>query len=265
MYKYFVGVAFITMTCALVAVQWLVRTLGLPGRRPIFLGYYRLVRALMRVRVRVVGKLVRDAPVLIVGNHISWLDIPVIGSIAPVVFVAKREVADWPIVGPAARIQGCVFVDRERRQQTANTNAEIASRLNTGDPVVLFAEGTSSDGNRVLRFRSALFGAVKDALASGTATRQLWVQPMSICYTRQQGLPLGRQHRPLVAWYGDLDFIPHLSEYLDRGPTDAVVTFGEPIPYAAGADRKAMVRSLEDTVRRLTSETLRERPGKAAA
>jgi 1-acyl-sn-glycerol-3-phosphate acyltransferase len=264
MRKFFFASTFVIMTGALIAVQWLLGTLRLPGRRLVTLGYYRLLCSLLRVRVRVVGSPVRDAPVLIVGNHVSWLDIPVIGSVAPVAFVAKSEVAEWPVVGTAAKIVGTIFVDRKRRQQTANANAEIASRLNAGDPVMLFAEGTSSDGNRVLQFRSALVGAVKDALASGAAARQLWVQPLSICYTRQQGLPLGRQHRPVVAWYGDLDFIPHLVEFLSRGAVDAVVTFGAPIPYGADADRKVMVKSLERTVRRITGETLRERPDRAA-
>jgi len=265
MRKFLFAGAFVFTSGALIAVHWLLRTLRLPGQKSVTLGYYRLLCRLLRVRVRVVGAPVRDAPVLIVGNHVSWLDIPVIGSIAPVAFVAKSEVADWPVVGAAAKILGTIFVDRKRRQQTANANAEIASRLNAGDPVMLFAEGTSSDGNRVLQFRSALVGAVKDALASGAAERQLWVQPLSICYTRQQGLPLGRQHRPLVAWYGDLDFVPHLVEFLNRGVVDAVVTFGAPVPYGAEADRKVMIKSLERTVRRITGETLRGRPERVAA
>jgi len=263
--KLYFASAFMIMTSALFAALWLLGILRLPGRQSVGLGYYRLLCGLLRVRVRVVGTPVRDAPVLIVGNHVSWLDIPVIGSVAPVAFVAKSEVAGWPVIGLGAKMLGAIFVDRTRRQQTANANAEIASRLNAGEPVMLFAEGTSSDGNRVLQFRSALFGAVKNALATGAAAEHLWAQPLSICYTRQQGLPLGRQHRPLVAWYGDLDFMPHLTAFITQAAVDAVVTFGAPIPYAADADRKVMVRSLEDAVRRITSETLRERPERVAA
>ena len=135
----------------------------------------------------------------------SWLDILVISSICPVAFIAKKEVANWPIVGITAKLTNTIFVDRTRRHQTSEVNAEIAMRLAQGDPVVLFAEGTSNDGNRVLEFRSALVGAV----AQVDPAHQVLLQPVSVGYTRIQGIPMGRQHRPLVAWYGDIDFVPH--------------------------------------------------------
>ena len=119
---------------------------------------------------------------------------------------------------------------------------------------MLFAEGTSSDGNRVLPFRSALVGAVEEAAAAPKAAS--CIQPMSICYTGQHGIPMGRQHRPLVAWYGDLDFMPHFKTFVARGAVDAVVSFGEPFTADGAADRKAMTKSLEGDVRRLTSATL---------
>ncbi len=118
---------------------------------------------------------------------------------------------------------------------------------------MLFAEGTSSDGNRVLPFRSALVGAANEVLDQLGPAGQVIVQPLSICYTGLQGLPMGRQHRPVVAWYGDLDFFPHLKEYVRRGAVDAVLTFGEPIAYGARTDRKELARALENTVRRLTT------------
>jgi 1-acyl-sn-glycerol-3-phosphate acyltransferase len=186
---------------------------------------------------------------------VSWADILVIGSIAPVAFVAKREVADWPIVGVAARLQRTVFVNRTRRQQTGEAVGEIVKRLASGTSVVLFAEGTSSDGNRVLPFRSALVGAVKEA--SARAGRRILIQPMSIGYTGQHGIPMGRQHRPLVAWYGDLDFMPHIKDFIARGAVDVVVSYGDPVEADGAADRKAMAKSLEFAVLALNTATLR--------
>jgi len=212
----------------------------------------------LRIRVRIVGEPVRDRPVLFVSNHTSWADILVIGSILPVAFVAKKEVADWPIVGLAARAQRTVFVDRARRQHTGNAIVEIARRLIDNTSVVLFAEGTSNDGNRVLPFRSALIGALEEAGAQ--AERGVLIQPMSICYISQYGVPMGRQHRPLVAWYGDLDFIPHIKQFIVRGAVDAVVSYGEPIPAATDADRKTVTKRLEGAVRQLTVATLLGRP-----
>jgi 1-acyl-sn-glycerol-3-phosphate acyltransferase len=93
--------------------------------------------------------------------------------------------------------------------------------------------------------------------ASARVERGILIQPMSIGYTGQHGIPMGRQHRPLVAWYGDLDFMPHIKDFIARGAVDAVVSYGDPIEADGAADRKAMTKSLESTVRRLNTATLR--------
>jgi 1-acyl-sn-glycerol-3-phosphate acyltransferase len=260
---FLVAAFFFTMTPLLISVQWLLDKLHLPGAGAIGVNYYRALCAVLRLRIRVVGEPVHERAVLFVSNHVSWADILVIGSIAPVAFVAKREVADWPIVGVAARLQRTVFVNRTRRQQTGEAVGEIVERLASGISVVLFAEGTSSDGNRVLPFRSALVGAVKEA--SALAGRGILIQPMSIGYTGQHGIPMGRQHRPLVAWYGDLDFMRHIKDFVARGAVDAVVSYGDPVAADGTADRKAMTESLEGTVRALNTVTLSGRPQPAHA
>lgn len=248
---------FFIMTPLLIFFQWVLKRLGAPGWGLIGVRYYRGLCAIMRIRVHVVGNPVRDRAVLFISNHVSWADILVIGSIAPIAYVSKSEIANWPLVGTAAKSQRTVFVDRARRQQTGDAIGEIVERLAGGTSVVLFAEGTSSDGNRVLPFRSALIGAVREAGAR--AEHGIVIQPMSICYTGLNGIPMGRQHRPTVAWYGDLDFTPHINAMLQRGALDAVVTYGEPVVADANSDRKAMTKSLEAAVRQITSATLRGR------
>ena len=254
----FIAALFFTMTPLLIAVQWLLKRLGLPGWGAIGVRYYRALCAALRIRVRVVGEPMRGQAVLFVSNHVSWADILVIGSIAPIAFVSKSEVAKWPLVGTAAKSQRTVFVDRARRQQTGDAIGDIVERLASGTSVVLFAEGTSSDGNRVLPFRSALIGAVKEAGAR--AESGILIQPMSVCYTTLYNIPMGRQHRPLVAWYGNLDFMPHIKAYIERGAIEAVVSYGDPIAADGTTDRKAMTKSLEGAVRRITSATLSGRP-----
>jgi lyso-ornithine lipid O-acyltransferase len=252
----FIGTFFFTMTPILILAQWLLEKLNLPGWGFIASNYYRVLCALLRIRVRVVGNPVRDRAVLFVSNHVSWVDIVVIGSITPVAFVAKREVASWPLVGVTAKMQRTVFVDRGHRHQTGDAVSEIAKRVASGTSVVLFAEGTSSDGNRVLPFRSALLGAIEDQSGGGS----ILMQPMAITYVGQHGLPMGRQHRPLVAWYGDLDFMPHIKAFIERGAVDALVTYGDPVPADRDVDRKAMSKRLEGTVRELLVTALRGRP-----
>jgi 1-acyl-sn-glycerol-3-phosphate acyltransferase len=134
--------------------------------------------------------------------------------------------------------------------------SEIVKRVASGTSVVLFAEGTSSDGNRVLPFRSALLGAIEDRGDGGS----ILMQPMAITYIGQHGLPMGRQHRPLVAWYGDLDFMPHIRAFIERGAVDALVTYGDPVPADRDTDRKAMGKRMEGTVRELLVTALRGRP-----
>lgn len=255
----FIGAFFITMTPLLISIQWLLGKLGLPGWGFICSNYYCVLRALLRIRVRVNGEPVRSRAVLYISNHVSWVDIVVIGSLSPVAFVAKSEVRKWPLIGITAEIQRTVFVDRARRHRTSDAISEILKRLASGISVVLFAEGTSSDGNRVLPFRSALVGAIKHAAAHGGATN-VHIQPMSICYTGLHGIPMGRQHRPLVAWYGDLDFMPHIKAFIERGAVDAMVSYGEPVPTDGEADRKAITKTLEGTVRQLTAKALLGRP-----
>jgi 1-acyl-sn-glycerol-3-phosphate acyltransferase len=256
----FIAVFFFTMTPLLISIQWLLGRLGLPGWGFICANYYRVLAALLRIRVRTVGLPVRDRAVLFVSNHVSWVDIVAIGSLQPVAFVAKSEVAKWPLVGITAKMQRTVFVDRARRHQSADAVAQIVDRLEGGTPVVLFAEGTSSDGNRVLPFRSALLGAVEAAAKHENAARRILIQPMSICYTTQHGIAMNRQQRPLVAWYGDLDFMPHIKALIRQGAIDAVVSYGEPVPADGNISRKELTRRLEGEVRRMTASVLRGRP-----
>jgi len=254
----FIAAFFFTMTPLLISIQWLLDKLNLPGWGFISSNYYRVLCSLLRIHVRVIGAPVRSCAVLFVSNHVSWADILVIGSVVPIAFVAKREIASWPLVGITAKMQRTVFVDRTRRNQTGDTVAEIIKRIRSGISVVLFAEGTSSDGNHVLPFRSALLAAVEEK--GSNAADGILMQPMSICYTGQHGVPMGRQHRPLVAWYGDLDFIPHIKAFIEQGAVDVLVAYGEPVLGDHSTDRKAVTKRLEGTVRRLFGGALRGRP-----
>ncbi len=247
---------FFTVTPTLMATLWTLEKLRLPGRRVLFPRYYRALTRLLRVRIHVAGTPSQGRPTLILSNHVSWLDILVLSTICPIAFIAKKEVGGWPIVGKTAKLQHTIFVDRARRHQTAEVNSEIALRLAEGDPVVLFAEGTSNDGNRVLPFFSALVGAV----AKVEGGHEVLLQPVSIAYTHIQGIPMGRQHRPLTAWYGDMDFGPHFKEFLQRGAVDVTVTFAPPVTFDGGSNRKMMTESIETTVRTLTASALRDRP-----
>jgi 1-acyl-sn-glycerol-3-phosphate acyltransferase len=157
-----------------------------------------------------------------------------------------------------ARLQRSVFVDRTRRSEVTDKANEILSRLEAGDHVVLFAEGTSSDGNSVVPFKTPLFAAVKPT-RGGPLGADLCAQTLALTYTKLHGLPLCRRGRPVVAWYGDMDLASHAWRLLGLGPLDAHIRIGPPVPLDDFADRKALARYAEDKVRRDVSELLRGR------
>jgi 1-acyl-sn-glycerol-3-phosphate acyltransferase len=193
-----------------------------------------------------------------VANHTSYFDILVFSAAARVSFVAKHEVAKWPLFGTLARLQETVFVEREKRSQTLEARDLIRKRLLEGDALVLFPEGTSDDGNKVLPFKSSLLGAAEVELGIDVQgrIRHVPIQPVSITYVGLYGLPMGRDLRPLIAWYGDMDLVPHLWEALKAGPIEAVVEFHEPLSLDEENGRKALAVAAETRVRRGQSRAL---------
>ena len=241
---------FAGLTLSLSPIQAVLKRLSPAAARQFPHRYHRMVCRLLGIRVHVHGAVVREHPVLLVSNHSSWLDIPVLSAVAPVSFVAKSEVSGWPGVSVLAKLQQTVFVDRTRRARVGTTAGEISDRLQAGDTIVLFAEGTSTDGNRVLPFRSSLFAPVAQMERKDTADgSRAMIQPVSIAYTRLHGVPLGRAQRHLTGWYGDMDLAPHAWDILRAGPIDVCVSVGPPVPLGNEVDRKALARLTEAEVR----------------
>lgn len=194
----------------------------------------RALRAL-GVRCRAVGR--PGAGELIVANHLGYLDILVLGAARPVVFVAKREVRTWPVFGWFARQAGTRFVDRERRGDVARVAAEFAPAVAAGLSVVVFPEGTSSDGRTVLPFKSSLLAP---AVAQGWS-----VVPVALGYA----VPAGHDAATAVCWWGDMRLGPHLRQLCGLPRIAATAAWGEAEP--AAADRKALAATLHGRVTRL--------------
>lgn len=235
--------------------QWLAVRFGSGLARTLPVIFHRYVLLVLGVKVERSGRMDPARPLLLVSNHLSWLDILVLSSLAPLSFIAKSEVAGWPVFGTLARLQRSVFVERARRGRTADVNREIAHRLESGDAMVLFAEGTTSDGLRILPFRSALLGAAQAAAGGSDGTSR--VQPVDIAYPRIGGLRATREDLPVIAWYGDMELVPHLADFFALGGVTARVSFGEARVIGAGNGRKALTQSLESEVRRLHRAAMR--------
>jgi 1-acyl-sn-glycerol-3-phosphate acyltransferase len=232
----------------LVPLQLLALRLDLSVSKRLPILFHRIFLRIFGVRVIERGTPPGNTATLVLANHLSWLDIPVIGSLHPLSFIAKAEIENWPGVGFFAKLQRSVFIDRQRRHATAQVNETVATRLANGEAVVLFAEGTTGDGNRLLPFRSSLVGGARAALAH-PAVERIHLQPLAVSYTRRNGLPVSRRERPEIAWYGDMDLWPHIKLFLESGPLDAVVTWGEPMPFDGTSDRKKATVLAEKAVR----------------
>jgi len=228
-------VAYLAVTAALLPVQaFAVRfNRRLSIRLPLF--YHGLCVRILGFQIRTYGEMVDKGPVLFACNHTSYSDISILGALLPASFVAKAEVAGWPLFGSLARLQRTIFVDRRPAKATAQRD-EMVRRLEEGDSLILFPEGTSSDGNAVLPFKSALF-SVAQIEPNGEPLR---VQPVSIAYTRLDGMPVGRALRPYFAWYGDMTLAPHFWEVAGLGHATVDVVFHEPVTIREYETRKGI-------------------------
>ena len=203
------------------------------------------------VDVRVRGQVSDQRPTLYVANHVSYLDIVVLSSILDASFIAKAEIAHWPVLGLLARLQRTLFVER-RRPRAANQRDAIAERLKVGNSLVLFPEGSSNDGQRVLPFKSALFSVAE----RHQSDKPLTIQPISLAYTQLDGIPMGRALRSHYAWFGDMTLVPHLFEMLGIGTVTVEVTFHEPVSGDGFATRKSLAEFCHVVVRRGLDQAL---------
>jgi 1-acyl-sn-glycerol-3-phosphate acyltransferase len=214
----------------LLPVHLLSRSGGAPPTRAALL-YLRFARGLLGLHFNLEGAPAEPGPALLVSNHVSWADIFVLGSAFPVSFVAKAEVAGWPVLGWLVRQHGTVFVDRTRRSQVGEQRNAIAERLRRGGSVLLFPEGTSSDGRQVLPFKSALFAAV-DSLG-------VPVQPITLDWVSVGGRPVDSANRASIAWIDDMELLPHIWGLLLAGGAQARLVSH---PAIAGLNRRELAR-----------------------
>jgi lyso-ornithine lipid O-acyltransferase len=225
--------------------------------------YWATMCRLIGLRVRTIGGAARRTadgrPIVYVSNHSSWLDILVLGGQLNACFIAKEEVARWPVISLIAWLGRTVYV-RRQRSSTARERDEMRRRLAHGDSLILFPEGTTSDGSRVLPFRSA-FLAVAELPATAQGTPPL-VQPVSVVYDRLAGLPTGRASRPLFAWYGDMNIGSHFWRLAQRRGLRATVLLHTPLDPAAFPSRKALAQAAWGAVAEGASALRQNRPAR---
>lgn len=237
--------------------------LPLPGRTKVNFArlYWAVFTRLIGLEVRVIGDLAtRKAgrPIVFVSNHSSWVDIPVVGGILDGCFVAKSDVMGWPVIGTIARLGRTVFVARTRTS-TGRERDAMRGILSRGDNLILFPEGTSSDGSRVLPFRSSFF-ALAEMRPGEDIVEVPLIQPVSVVYDRLGGLPAGRASRPIFAWYGDMDIASHFWRLTQHIGLRATVLLHAPLDPVRFADRKALSQAVWQVIADGASTLRQNRP-----
>ena len=200
--------------------------------------FHKLLLWLLSINVEYEGNYQRAKDCnFFVSNHLSYLDIPILGSIFPLRFVAKSEVQFWPVFGFLSKLAGTIFIKRKRSDSIIQ-KSKIFDLLSSGDKVCIFPEGTTSDGNRVLDFKSSSFSALEN--------QNFLIQPVVICYSDLNGIPINRWLRPVIAWYGDMDLKPHILKLVTLRSIKIKLIFIDPVCSSHFASRKNLSNYLEE-------------------
>ncbi|HMA50740.1 MAG TPA: lysophospholipid acyltransferase family protein [Magnetospirillaceae bacterium] len=205
---------------------------------------YRGLVKISGFKIEVIGTPSTATPTLYVANHCSYFDIMVLGSLLEAAFIAKKEVGTWPGIGFLATLAGTVYVERRARHSRTQRDEMKAKLDGESQSLILFPEGTSSDGRSVLPFKSALFSVAE---GGGSA---LPVQPISLSYNGLDGLPMGRNWRSYFAWYGDMELADHIWLALGLGKARVTVVFHPPVTMETLPSRKALADHCFTAVRR---------------
>ena len=232
----------LSVICAPVQGILLISNPRASGRFPCI--YHKICCTIFKIRIETTGTPNTRKPCIFMANHSSYLDIPALGSVIEGSFVAKSEVASWPVFGWLARLQNTLFIDR-RPSRVGQTQSALTNRLRRGHNLILFPEGTSSDGVRVLPFRHALFQSV---INEAHRIPTLTVQPVTVICIGMNGFPADRTARQKYAWFGDMTLISHLWKFAQLNSCTLRISFHEPIDLHQIHDRKTFARSVEHTV-----------------
>ena len=209
----------------------------------LLMGFHRWVCRILNIKVYASGEPSAHRPLMWVSNHFSYLDIHVLGSLLPVCFTPKSDLAGWPVIGWFARMSGCVFIDRRKTKTKANQE-QLIVKMRDGHAISLFPEGTTNNGLQLLPFRSSYF-SIADAF---TGDSTLMIQPISIRYTHLEGEPLTPEQYPLVGWYGDMDFAPHFWQVLRMRGIGVSVLFHPLLNPSEYRDRKQLAANSQELV-----------------
>ncbi len=193
--------------------------------------FHKFLLKVLGIKLQIIGKPSNHKPLILTGNHCSYLDIIILSSVLPVCFVAKSEIKGWFLFGLLASLQNSVFIDR-RNFKALDSLKNVSTNLSSNFAMIIFPEGTTNDGKKVLKFKTSLFKIFEDDSTLG-------LQNFSLCYTHINSMPLDNRMRPSIAWYGDMSLITHLKRLMSYSSIEAKLKF-HPIKNPDGMKRKIL-------------------------
>ena len=196
-------------------IQYILVKVKLSYRIYIPIIFHRILLKILGIKVKVIGKKTSLRPLILVGNHTSYIDIIILGSIMPICFIAKQEIKSWFLFGFLAKMQNTIFIKRKNFKTLENIK-NINKGLDFESAVVLFPEGTTNSGKKILNFKSSLFNVFEN-------NNTLRLQNFSLCYTHVNGMPIDNRTRPLISWYGDMNIVKHLLNFLKLSSVNATL------------------------------------------
>ncbi|CAI3928468.1 1-acyl-sn-glycerol-3-phosphate acyltransferase (PlsC) (PDB:1IUQ) [Commensalibacter communis] len=216
--------------------------------------YWRNVSRILGLDLRIFGKLAEQKhqsssqkrPIIYIVNHTSWLDIASIGGLVPGAFVAKEEIGSWPVISTLCRLGRVLFVSRQR-QSTIKEQQTMEKRLEEGGNLILFPEGTSTEGSHLAPFLSSFFVLAKP-IAKNVAYPIPIIQPISVVYDRLGMLPVNRFRRPIYSWYGDMELTPHLWDFCKWSEMRASIIYHQPLYPEDFKNRKQLSKKTWDII-----------------
>ena len=194
--------------------------------------YHKICLRIFGIKIKTFGKISINSPILLISNHASYLDIIILGSLFKTSFIAKKEISKWPLLGILAKLQNTIFIDRRVSSLKKQEN-QIIKHLNEKKNLVIFPEGTSSDGNRVLPFKSSLFNIFEKNLNS-----KILVQTITIVYKKINGIPMNRIERKNITWHSNMDLIPNIFNVLKKLSIEVEIIFNDEFLPSKEYDRK---------------------------
>ena len=216
--------------------------------------FHKLLIWLLSIQIDLEGEIdTSNNSNLYISNHLSYLDIPILGSTFPMRFVAKSEVEVWPLFGFLAKLGKTIFISRKRTHSLDQKN-KIFKSLSSDEKVFIFPEGTTSDGNRVLDFKSSSFSALEGQNFS--------IQPIVIVYSDLNGIPINRWLRPVIAWYGDMDLKPHFLKLASLRSIKVKLIYLDVVNTKNFCNRKDISNYLENKIKKVYSSAISKKLAK---